>query len=189
MALTIVGGIVLWAVYGTWYGLPFVLIGLVLLTGYFLFGTVQSAAQLIQKQQFAEAEKRLALTLAPKWLYGPIRATYYILKSTFATQRKEFAEAERLLNLAKEQPMNTDDERAMVLIQLAGIEANRQQWSAVQRYLTELKKLKIREPMIRQQVEDFQKAFKNRGVLKHTTKRGGGQVVRPGGKRRRPRMR
>lgn len=188
MAGTILGGIALWAIYGTWYGLPFILIGLTLLIGFFLLGTVQSSAQLLQNQDFAGAEKRLNMTIKPNWLYGPIRSTFYILKSSFASQRKDFAEAENWLNLAKDQPMNSDDERAMVLVQLAGIEANKQRWPAVQRYLKELNALNIKEPMIKQQVEDFNKAFKNRGIMKKAGQMKGG-FRQPGGKKRRPKMR
>ncbi len=188
MAVTIIGGIALWAAFGTWYGLPFILIGLILLIGYFVLGTVQSSAQMVQSQDFAAAEKRLNMTIKPNWLYGPIRSTYFILKSTFASQRKDFAEAERWLNLANEQPMNSDDERAMVLIQLASIEANKQKWPAVQKYLKELESLKIKEPQIKQQVAEFQKAFKNRGIMKKAGQMKGG-FRQPGGKKRRPRMR
>ncbi len=188
MAVTIFGGIGLWVAYGTWYGLPFILIGLVLLVGYFMLGTVQSSAQMLQTQDFAGAEKRLNLTFKPNWLYGPIKSTYFMLKSTFATQRKDLGEAERWLNLAKEQPVNSDDERAMVLIQLAGIEANKQKWPSVQKYLKELEGLNIKEPMIKQQVEDFQKAYKNRGLMKKAGQMKGG-FRQPGGKRRRPKMR
>ncbi len=188
MAVTIIGGIALWAAFGTWYGLPFILIGLILLIGYFVLGTVQSSAQMVQSQDFAAAEKRLNMTIKPNWLYGPIRSTYFILKSTFASQRKDFAEAERWLNLANEQPMNSDDERAMVLIQLASIEANKQKWPAVQKYLKELESLKIKEPQIKQRVAEFQKAFKNRGIMKKAGQMKGG-FRQPGGKKRRPRMR
>ncbi len=188
MAGTIFGGIALWAAYGTWYGLPFILIGLILLIGYFILGTVQSSAQMIQAQDFAGAEKRLNMTVKPNWLYGPIRSTYFILKSTFAQQKKDFVEAEKWLNLANQQPMNSDDERAMVLIQLAGIEANKQKWPAVQKYLKELESLKIKEPQIKEQVAEFQKAFKNRGLMKKAGQMKGG-FRQPGGKRRRPKMR
>lgn len=188
MATTILGGIALWAAYGTWYGLPFILIGVILLIGYFILGTVQSSAQMIQTQDFAGAEKRLNMTIKPNWLYGPIRSTYFILKSTFAQQKKNFAEAEKWLNLANEQPMNSDDERAMVIIQLAGIEANKQRWPSVQKYLKELEGLKIKEPQIKEQVAEFQKAFKNRGVMKKAGQMKGG-FRQPGGKKRRPKMR
>jgi len=188
MAGTIFGGAALWAAFGTWYGLPFILIGLILLIGYIILGTVQSSAQMIQAQDFVGAEKRLNMTLKPNWLYGPIRSTYFILKSTFAQQKKDFVEAEKWLNQAADQPMNSDDERAMVLIQLAGIEANKQKWPAVQKYLKELEGLKIKEPQIKEQVLEFQKAFKNRGLMKKAGQMKGG-FRQQGGKRRRPKMR
>lgn len=38
-------GIGLWATWGFWYGFPFVLVGIVMLAGYLMFGTVMSAFQ------------------------------------------------------------------------------------------------------------------------------------------------
>jgi len=39
---------------------------------------------------FDAAEKRLGLTLSPKFLYVTNRAMYYIMKGTIAGQRKPF---------------------------------------------------------------------------------------------------
>ena len=63
MALTLVGGVILAFVFGFWYALPFLLVGVVLLAGYIFLGTVQSAALLMQQSDFAGTEKRLNLTL------------------------------------------------------------------------------------------------------------------------------
>ena len=57
IALGLIGGIIMSATMGFWYGFPFILIGLGLLISYFLLGTVASAGQLLQTQDFNAAEK------------------------------------------------------------------------------------------------------------------------------------
>jgi len=91
------GGILLTIFQGFWYAFPLLLIGLALLAGYILLGTVQSTAQLVQEQQFEEAEKRLALTIKPGWLYKTNRAFFYMIKGTLAMNRKDHTAAEEWL--------------------------------------------------------------------------------------------
>ena len=85
----LIGGTVLWATMGIWYGIWFVLIGLGMLATYIFLGTVQSAATLMQNQDFDGANKRLALTLNPKWLYATNRAYFYMIKGSIALAFKK----------------------------------------------------------------------------------------------------
>ena len=73
--LGIVGGLALIFTTGFWYGFPFLLIGIGFLVSYILLGTVQSAAVLLEKTRFVEAEERLKWTFKPDWLYVTNRAT------------------------------------------------------------------------------------------------------------------
>ena len=53
IGIGILGGLALMFTAGFWYGFPFLLIGLGFLVSYILLGTVQSAAVLLEKTQFA----------------------------------------------------------------------------------------------------------------------------------------
>ncbi len=190
MALLIGGGIVLAILYGFWYAFPLILIGLVLLVGYILFGTVQSAAVLMQSGDFDACEKRLNLTLTPKWLYSTNRAYYYMIKGSVAMARQEVDESEKWLKKAQEIDVPTDNERAMLELQLANIMASRDKWKQAQIHFRNIKKMKVTEPAIKEQIQQFEKALQNRGQLKAAQRMGGqGGIMRPGGKRRRPKMR
>jgi len=90
--LTIVG-LVLNSMYGFWYAFVFYLAALVLLIGYIMTGTVQSATMLLQTQDFAAAKKRLGMTLFPKLLFGPAKSAFYMIKGTIAMQSKDYDEA------------------------------------------------------------------------------------------------
>jgi len=172
------GGILLTIFQGFWYAFPLLLIGLALLAGYILLGTVQSTAQLVQEQQFEEAEKRLALTLKPDWLYKTNRAFFYMIKGTLAMNRKDHTEAETWLTKAQTIELPSDNEKAMILLQLANIHANKGKWTKAKSLFHDLKKLKVTEPVMKEQIKQFDKAISQRGQMKHAQgmrgRKGGG---------------
>ena len=194
IALLLIGGTIMAFLLGFWYAFPFLLAGLILLVGYILLGTVQSSAMLMQNNtDFLGAEKRLNLTLNPKWLYVSNRAYYYLMKGTISQGLGRTDEAESWLKKAEKLKLPTDNEKAAVQLQMAGIAAQKEKWNQVQMYLKNIKELNITEPSLKDQAKQFQRAVKERGQLKAARRMGmmpkGGMPMKPGGKRRRPKMR
>lgn len=190
IALTLGGGIALWITAGVWYGIWFVIVGLVLLAGYILLGTVSPAAKALQAAEIDKAEKLLKLTLTPKLLYVTNRAYYYMLKGSIAMARKDTEEGEKWLKVAESINVPTDNEKAMLQIQLANIAGSKNKWKQAQIHFRNAKQLKITDANIKEQLKQLEKAFANRGQMKAASRMGkGGGQMRPGGKRRRPKMR
>ena len=193
MALFLGGGILLAFWQGFLYALPFLLVGIALLVGYILLGTVQSAAQLVQEQNFAEAKKRLSLTMKPNWLYKTNRAFYYMMHGTIAMQENNHNEAEMWLEKADGIELPSDNEKAMVQLQLANIAASKGKWQAAEQRMKTLKKLKVTQGELKEQIKVVEKAMSrsNRGQMKHMRQggKGGGAMTGRSGKRRRPKMR
>lgn len=191
IAVCLIGGTVLMFMYGFWYAFPFLLAGLLLLLSYVLLGTIQSAAQLVQEMRFDDAKKRLGLILSPKLLYVTNRAFFYIIKGSIAMNEKDNDGAEELFNEALNLKLPSDNEKGMVLLQLANINAVKGKWNAAKNHYREAKKLKITEGQIKEQLLQFEKAMTNRGQAKATRGLGakGQRMMRAGGKRRRPKMR
>lgn len=187
------GGGILCAIFiGFWWALPLILIGIGLLASYFLLGTIQSAGELMQTSQFDAAEERLKLTIKPEWLYSANKAYYYIIRGTLAMQRKDNAAGEMWLKKAQEVDIPTDNEKAMVEIQLANIAAMKNKWKQAALHIRAAKQLKITEPMIKEQLAQFDRAMQGRGQQKAAMSMGkqGMSMMRQGkGKRRRPKMR
>jgi tetratricopeptide (TPR) repeat protein len=167
------------------------LVGLVLLIGYLLLGTINSAAMLVQTGKMEEAEKRLRLTFWPKLLYVANRAYFYMLKGTIAMNQKDMDAGEMWLRKAQEIKLPSDNEKAMLELQLANIAASKGKWNQAVLHFKKIKELKITEPALREQVKQFEKALENRGQVKAAQRMGqqGGGMMQPGGKRRRPKMR
>lgn len=190
IALFLGGGVLLSFMFGFWYAFVLLLIGLTLLVSYVMLGTVQSAAEKLQVSDFAGAEKRLGLTLTPKLLYVTNRAFFYIIKGSIAMNNKENNEAEALFNRALALKLPTDNEKAMILLQLANINAVKNKWTAAKQFFKDAKKLKVTEGAIKEQLNQFEKALNNRGQQKAMMGRGkGAHAMMPGGKRKRPKMR
>ncbi|MEP7269381.1 MAG: hypothetical protein ABI844_17300 [Saprospiraceae bacterium] len=167
IAVCLFGGIGLAFAFGFWWAFPFILAGLLLLTSYILLGTVQSAAQMMEKSDFAGSEKRLDLTFFPQWLYKPNRAYFNMIKGSIAAQQKNYEKAEAFLTKSKEIGLPTGNEKAMVALQLANFAALKNKWNQAQIYMKEIKEYKVTEPMIKDQIKQFEKAMQQRGQQKH----------------------
>jgi len=189
IALTLIGGVALAFIFGFWYAFPFFLIGIFLLVGYFMLGTIQSSALLLQENQFEAADQRLKLTLTPRLLYPTNRAYYYILKGTLAIAFKNNDEGEMWLKKAQQVKLPTDNEKGMIELQLANLAAQKGNWQKAQLHFRNMKGLKITDENIKEQYKQFEKAMGQRGQLKAAGQQGAGMVMKPGSKRRRPKMR
>jgi len=194
IAVFLGGGILLSILYGIGYSWILILIGILLLASYVLLGTVQSAAQMLQTMDFEGAEKRLGLTLSPKLLYVTNRAFYYIIKGSVAMNLNKHDEAEELFEKANSLNLPSDNEKGMVLLQLAGINANKQKWKVAKNYYREASKLSITEPQLKDQMDQFGKQLSQSGQMRGAQGMMGrsgsrGRQMQPGGKRRRPKMR
>lgn len=194
IAVGFVGGAILTTVFGFWYAFPLWLMGFIMLASYIFLGTVSSTAQLIQDQDFAGADKRLSLTKFPNMLYITNKAFYYIMKGTLTAQGGDQKEAEGYFNTALGLKLPSDNEKAMVLMQLANIKAQKGNMTAASNYFRETKKLKITQGEIKAQIDQFEKALNNNKAQMKTARsmgKQGMQMMRSGGggKRRRPKMR
>ena len=79
----------------------------------------------------------------------------------------------------------------MVLLQMAGIQAQKNNWNGAKNYFYQAKNLKITESALKEQFKQFETAINNRGQMKLAQSMGmkSGQTGMMGGKRRRPKMR
>lgn len=191
IAVCLLLGIVLWVTQGIWYGIFFVLTGLILLAGYVFLGTVAPAAQKIQLQDFDGAEKMLGLTLKSEWLYSANRAFYYMMKGNIALSRKDIDTGEQWLRKAESIEIPTPAERATLHFQLAQIEYQRKNFRAAEKYLNKVKDARVNIPQMQEQIVMMERALKQSGQLKAAQRMGkqGHQMTGRGGKRRRPKNR
>ena len=187
IALCLLGGIAAGLAWGFWWAFPIILAGIVLVVGYFLLGTVQSAAMILQSGDFAAADQRLNLTYFPQWLYSANRAYFYLLKGSIASQVKDNEGAEKHYLLAQKIGLPSDNEKAMVLLALTNFRLMKNNWPAAENFYRQIKGLKVTEPMIKEQIKEFDEAMKQKGQVKAAMSRPGFRnMMGGGGKRPRP---
>ncbi|MEL7222272.1 MAG: hypothetical protein AAGJ93_13190 [Bacteroidota bacterium] len=191
IAVGIIGGAALWAAYGFWYGIFFILTGIILLLGLIFLGTVGPAAQALQDTDFDKAEKMLNLTPNPNWLYSTNKAYYYMLKGSIAIGRKDMKEGERYLKMAEEVDVPTDNEKAMLQIQLAQIALSKGRVKEARIHYKKAKACKISEGPLKDQFRQLEMAMNQSGQMKAAMRQGRSShgMVGGKGKRRRPKMR
>ena len=187
IALCLIGGTAAAFTWGFWWAFPLILTGIILIIGYILLGTVQSAAMTLQTGDMAAALKRLDLTYFPQWLYTPNRAYFYMLKGTIAGNEKNYEQAEEYMVKAQQIGLPTDNEKAMVFLSLANFRVMKSNWPAAENYFRQLKDLKVTEPMLKEQIKEFEKVIKQKGQATSAMRQGFRGYV-PGGKRPRPKM-
>lgn len=163
IGLFLIGGILLTIFVGLFYSWPLLLAGIILLVGYFLFGTIQSAAVLMQSGDMDAAEERLKLTWKPEWLFGPNKAMYYMIKGTMALNRRDIKEGEEWFKKAEGIKMPSDNETAMVQVQLAALNASRRKWNQANIHVKNAKKLNITNAEIKGQLMQVEAMVKTKG--------------------------
>lgn len=111
-----------------------------------------------------------------------------MLKGQIAMQKGDMEASEQYLQTAMTMPMTSDNERAALIVQMAGIHISKNRWTQAQNMMRQLKELKVTEPTIKEQIAMMEKAFQNNKAATQMGKAGYGMPM-GGGKRPRPKMR
>ena len=193
IVLGIVGGAILSSAYGFWYGFPFILVGVLLLIGYLLLGTIVSTNMLLGQMRMDEAEERLKLTFFPRLLLMGYRGVYFMTQAAITMQRKDWSASEKLLKKALDAGLPSDNERAGAMLQLLMIGAQKGNINGLAPQLAEIKKMNVTEPNLKAQIKEVEQQLKlakqnpmNPSTLAMMGGRGGFRGG--GGKRPRPRV-
>ena len=194
IAIGLIGGAILWSTNGFWYGFPFLLIGVILLIGYILLGTIVSTNILMGQMRIDEAEKRLKLTFFPRLLLMGYRGVFFMTQAAVTMQRKDWTTSETLLKKALAVGLPSENERGAAMLQLLMISAQKGNHSSLPSQMAEIKKLNITEPNLKSQIKEVEqqlKMVKQNPMNPSTLAMMGGRNGFRGGssKRPRPRMR
>ena len=113
-----------------------------------------------------------------------------MMKGTIAQGLGRTDEAEGWLMKAHTVKLPSDNERAAVQLQLAGIAIQRKKLNLAKNYLKNIKELNVTEPTLKEQVKQLDKAMGQQGQMKMAHQMGmaqkGGMPLNPRSKRRRP---
>ncbi|WP_423149115.1 hypothetical protein [Rubrolithibacter danxiaensis] len=134
-----------WAVYQQAFEISAIAgLGVVLLIwGYFKQGTVVLAARAFQQKDYSKTEKLLREIKDPDYLSKNRRGFYEFMFGNIELQRDNFEEAERHFQIASRFPLRNQNDKGIVLVQLANLNLRKKDYIKVKGYIEAARSLKI----------------------------------------------
>lgn len=134
-----------WTVYQHVYELSAILgFGILYLVyGYFKEGTVVLAAKAYHNQDFVKTEQLLRQIKSPERLAKGRRGYYEFMSGNIELRKGNTLEAERHFQIASRFPLKNENEKALVLTQLANLNLQKKEFAKAQVYVDIAKELKI----------------------------------------------
>lgn len=131
------------------------LLSLSLLWGYYSLGTVYLALNRMRRNRLEEAESILNLTTKPQRLIKSRRGYYYFIKAFLAREKDDFSSAKNLFELALDEGISLEQDKAVALLSLADIAVINGNKEAARSYLQRMKGLKV-QPQLMPQIRQMQ---------------------------------
>lgn len=163
---------------GLGYSFIFWLIFIVFLVGYFLLGTLSAASKQLQIEDFDGAERILGYTLYPNLMLKMNQAYFHLLKGMIAMKRGDSKTGEELLQKSYDIGLPTDNDKAMVLLNLASLNYTKRKFSVASTQLRQIKELPLKEPSLLMKIAELEQALKVRpsGMAQMMHRGAGGRV-------------
>ena len=144
------------------------ILALILIGGYFLFGTVNGALFSLNRGKVQEAEKMLLQTIKPEWLLKSHKAYYFFTKGLLALHKvNSHSENEQLYlkegeeNLLKslEIGLSRKQEKAMAYINLAAVALKKKNKEKLIEYCKSAKENTTKDLRLQKSIEDIEAAI------------------------------
>ncbi len=147
LIIGLLGLVMLWQFYseGSMVSAYLIIASIALLIwGYFKNGTVYLAFQQMKRENYDNAESLLSKIKNPKLLKKGQKSYYYFIKGFIELNKNNFHESFDYLTQALETGLRTENDTAIVILNLAGIELNRNNYDEAERYIAKTKSLKYK---------------------------------------------
>lgn len=135
------------------------LAALILLFTHFLFGNVSAAFVHLRKGKIDAAEQLLDQIKRPEWLVKKHRAYYHFTKGMVALQREWMEEGEQHLTQALDLGLRSPTDNALAALNIAHIAFVGKRTGDANNFLQKAKNFKSDDLMIKQKVEEMEKAL------------------------------
>jgi tetratricopeptide (TPR) repeat protein len=135
--------IITFIVQGFWWGVLGVLLSLIIyFWSQFRAARVYIAWLHVSRQNFDKAEKSLAKIKNPDKLTGTNKSYFHLTKGVLALSKQKLELAERELKASLKAGLKTENDQAIVYLQLSGIELSKRNKKKAEEYLSKCKSLK-----------------------------------------------
>ncbi|MGB0863310.1 MAG: hypothetical protein ACPG19_09040 [Saprospiraceae bacterium] len=147
-------------IWGFGWAFVFWLVFVVFVVGYFLLGTISAASERLNFGDLDGAERILGYTKFPKLLLKMNQAYFKLLQGMIAMQRKDSVKGEALLQEAYDIGLPTDNDRAMVLLNLAYSNHGKRKFQVAKGQLRQIKEMDITDITLLTKVAELEQALK-----------------------------
>lgn len=120
------------------------LVSVLVVYGYFKYGTVYAACRQMKKDNIKKAEKLIATIKHPERLGKGHKSYYYFTSGIIALEYKDLEKSHSELTRALEIGLRTENDTSIVLLNLANIELMRKNFSKAKDYIIEVRKLTLK---------------------------------------------
>jgi tetratricopeptide (TPR) repeat protein len=121
-----------------------VLLGILMLVwSYFRQGTVMLAAKAFQQKDFHKAETLLNEIKEPDYLSKSRRGFYEFIYGNVELNKNNYEEAERHFQIASRFPLRNENDKGIILVQLANLNLRKKEFDKARTYIEKAKTLKI----------------------------------------------
>ncbi|SEG06757.1 hypothetical protein [Sphingobacterium lactis] len=136
---------IIYAIYTKQYNFIVYILGIIayLVWSYLKEGTVYLATQAFHKQDYEKTKQLLAEIKNPDRLRKGRRNYYEFMMGNIALKEERIDEAEYHFQLASRLPWKRDNEKGMVLINLANINLRKKDYERVEGYIAAAEKLRL----------------------------------------------
>lgn len=129
---------------------------LALIWGYFKSGTVYLSFKYLSNGDYGKAEDRLKQTKNPEWLSKTQKSYYHFCWGFILANKQELSKSVEQFLLALQLGLRTENDKTIVLHQLAEIEFAQKNYSRSQDYLNQAKQLEYK-PLVKSEIDKLQK--------------------------------
>ncbi len=124
--------------------------------GYFKYGTVYAAFQQIKKDNIKKAEQLISKIKNPDKLIKGHKSYYYFTTGIIALEKQELEKSHSDLAKALKIGLRTENDKSIVLLNLANIELLRKNFNKANEYITKVRKLDLK-PLIESETNRIEK--------------------------------
>ena len=124
--------------------------------GYFKYGTVYAAFQKIKKDNVEKAEELISKIKNPDKLTKGHKSYYYFTTGIIALEKKEFEKSHSDLTQALNIGLRTENDKSIVLLNLANIELLRNDFDKATEYIKKVRELNLK-PLVESETNRIEK--------------------------------
>ncbi len=120
--------------------------------GHYRYGSVYAAFHELKGENYDKAEKLILEIKNPNYLVKSQRSYYHFTKGTLASHKGQWNESYSELTKALDLGLRTENDKSIVLLNLANVELKRHNLSQAKQFISEVRKIEL-NPLVKSETD------------------------------------